>query len=310
MEDTAPQPPRRWDPIVKLTHWGVVAAVIGNAIVTEEGSGWHIWVGYGLAALLALRLLWGLIGPAEARFSAFPPSPGRALEHIGEIKRGEVTPHRSHNPLGALMVYAIWATLLVITGTGIAMSGPPPADPSAVRGEHGEKGEKGERGEAGESAAEEARERGESVPALARPSAGREETEEAEEREDEAREDEARERAPAAAANPAVIPALAAQGEEREEAGEARPVVSAAAEADAMLAVADRAEAGEAAEAREGGEGGEGKEEEGELGEVHELAVNLLYVLIALHLAGVVFETRRSGPQIVRAMVPGGTPRD
>ena len=51
MDDQAKQP-RRWDPIVKLTHWGVVTAVIANAIFTEEGSGWHIWVGYGLAALL------------------------------------------------------------------------------------------------------------------------------------------------------------------------------------------------------------------------------------------------------------------
>lgn len=63
---------KRWDPIVKLTHWGIVAAVIGNALVTEEGSGWHIWIGYGLAALLALRLLWGLVGPREARFGSFP----------------------------------------------------------------------------------------------------------------------------------------------------------------------------------------------------------------------------------------------
>ncbi len=212
--DTTPEltTPRRWDPIVKLTHWGVVAAVIGNAILTEEGSGWHIWLGYGLTALLALRLLWGLIGPAEARFSAFPPSPSRALEHIGEIGRGEVTQHRSHNPLGALMVYAIWATLLVVCGTGIAMSGPPPADPFAQRGEHAER-----------------------------------------------------------------TTATGAQVQEDE-----------------------------ASEEREGGEGEDGEEEESELGEVHEIAVNLLYVLIALHLAGVIFETRRSGPQIVRSILPGG----
>jgi cytochrome b len=139
MKDQA-KAPRRWDPIVKLTHWGIVAAIIGNALVTEEGSGWHIWVGYGLAALLGLRLLWGLIGPVQARFSAFPPSPGRAIAHIGEIKNGGATQHHSHNPLGALMVYAIWATLLVVIGSGIAMSGPPPADPSAVSGEAGEGG--------------------------------------------------------------------------------------------------------------------------------------------------------------------------
>lgn len=292
---STPSAPRRWDPIVKLTHWGVVAAVIGNAIFTEEGSGWHIWVGYGLAALLALRLLWGLIGPDEARFSAFPPSPARALNHIGEIGRGEVTQHRSHNPLGALMVYAIWATLLVVCGTGIAMSGPPPADPSAVRGEHGEGGEKREKGESDERGAARESEADEAREQARRAEAG--ENEEAEEREE------------AGARRPAGLAATTDRAEAREQAGQAavnaRAVPSGA--ADAMLATTER---GERAEARESGEGEDGEEEEeGGLGEVHEIAVNLLYVLIALHLAGVVFETRRSGPQIVRAMVPGGTPR-
>lgn len=219
--------PRRWDPIVKLTHWGVVAAVIGNALVTEEGSGWHIWVGYGLAALLGLRLLWGLVGPAEARFSAFPLSLSRALAHVGEIRRGEVVRHRSHNPLGALMAYAIWATLLTITVSGVAMSGPPPADPSAVTGEN----EGGERGG----------------------------DDEREEDEDEH----------AALGDLVIAPAKADEGE--------------------------------------GGREGEGEEL---FEEVHEVAVNLLYVLIALHLAGVVFETRRSGREIVGAMVPGGNRRE
>jgi len=203
---------KRWDPIVKLTHWGIVAAVIGNAIVTEEGSGWHIWIGYGLAALLALRLLWGLVGPREARFAAFPPSLARASRHLGEISRGEVTRHASHNPLGALMVYAIWATLLVVIGTGVAMSGPPPANPAEQRGERAEGGER------------------EGSDELSERVAGREDE---------------------------------SDGEEGEEG------------------------------------------EEGPLGELHELAVDLLYVLIALHLMGVAFESRRSGPEIVRAMLPG-----
>lgn len=230
MQDQSARP-RRWDPIVKITHWGVVSAVIANAIFTEEGSGWHVWVGYGLAALLALRLLWGLIGPAEARFSAFPPSPGRAIAHLGEIGRGEVVRHRSHNPLGALMAYAIWATLLVIVASGVAMSGPPPSDPSAIQGESGEGGK-------GESGDEEAEEDDEHAAASQ----------------------------PGALANFLIPPARA----------------------------------------DEGGEGGEGEEV---YEEVHEIAVNLLYVLIALHLAGVVFETRRSGREIIGAMVPGGNRR-
>lgn len=190
----------RWDPVVKLTHWSVVLAVLANAVVTEEGSAAHIWVGYALAAILGLRLLWGLIGPAEARFSAFLPSPRRALAHLREIRRGTVTEHRSHNPLGALMVYAIWSCLLVIIGTGIAMAGLPDTNGQLREPE-----------------------------------------------------------------------AAYASGEAYEE-----------------------------AEEREGGE-----HEEGAVTEVHEVAANLLYLLILLHIAGVVFETRRSGRKVVLAMVPG-----
>jgi cytochrome b len=49
-------------------------------------------------------------------------------------------------------------------------------------------------------------------------------------------------------------------------------------------------------------------EREGEdspLAETHETAVNLLYVLIVLHLGGVMFETRRAGRGLVLAMLPG-----
>ena len=152
-----------------------------------------------------MRLIWGVIGPAEARFSAFPPSPGRALAHIRDIAAGHRAEHASHNPLGALMVYAIWSVLAVIVVTGVLMA----SAPDKPEGEPG-----------------------------------------------------------------VAPPAVTAQRLEREE--------------------------DEGEEAREGG----GEREEGPLAEVHETAVNLLYVLIVLHIAGVVFETRRSGRRIVLAMLP------
>lgn len=205
----APSTGRRWDPLVRLTHWGVAAAVVANGLATEEGSDIHIWVGYAAGALLLLRLLWGFIGPAEARFSAFPPSPAAALRHIRDIVAGRRTAHRSHNPLGALMVYALWAALATVVVTGVAMTGAPSISTSQA--------------------------------------------------------------APASMARAAP----AAEADEDDEGGE-------------------RGERGE------GGEGG------GEMiEEIHETAANLLFVLAALHLAGVAFETRRSGAQVVRAMVGG-----
>lgn len=205
---------RRWDPIVRITHWGVAAAIVANGLLTEEGSDLHLWVGYGAGALLGLRLLWGLIGPAEARFSAFPPSPGRALKHVGDILAGRRTSHRSHNPLGALMVYAVWATLSVVVATGVAMEGPPDLS---------------------------------------------------------------------------TFPVAAASTERSRH----------------------EAESGEHREHREGGERSEHDEGEGEevIEEVHEVAANALFVLAVLHLLGVAFETRRSGREVVTAMLGGGRRR-
>jgi cytochrome b len=200
---------RRWDPVVKLTHWSIAIAVLANAVFTQEGEASHIWVGYALAAILGLRLLWGLVGPAEARFGAFPPSPRRAFAHVGDIVSGRNREHRSHNPLGALMVYAIWGTLLVIIGTGVSMAGLPTGQPQ-----------------------------------------GR----------------------PALMADAPVPESRGGYGESEEE--------------------EEEEEAG-------------GEREEGVAEEVHEVAANLLYVLILLHIAGVVFESRRQRRNLALAMLPG-----
>jgi cytochrome b len=213
-----------WDPLVRITHWGIATAILMNALVTEEGDSWHVWVGTTMAGLLALRLLWGFIGPEKARFRSFPPSPLRAVAHVREIFGGRVEQHPSHNGLGALMVYAIWATLVVVAATGFSMSGFPPAA----------------RTEAAESAR--------SAPMALQGGARGEE----EEREDR------------------------------------------------------QAEVGPAPRAGEEGEG-HGSDEAGEWAEeLHEGAVNLLYVLIRLHVLGVLLETMRAGPHVLGRMIGGG----
>jgi cytochrome b len=114
-----------WDPLVRLTHWGIAAAILVNGLLTEDGGAWHVWVGWAAFSLLLLRLLWGVLGTGAARFSAFPPSPRGALAHVRDIMAGRHKHYGSHNPAGALMVYALWATLAVVTLTGIGMAGSP-----------------------------------------------------------------------------------------------------------------------------------------------------------------------------------------
>jgi cytochrome b len=64
-----------------------------------------------------------VVGPAEARFSAFPPNPVTALRHLRQLVAGRVRHYPSHNPAGALMAYAFWATLAAVTVTGLYMTG-------------------------------------------------------------------------------------------------------------------------------------------------------------------------------------------
>lgn len=115
-----------WDPVVRLTHWGIAMAVLLNAAVTTGGKLTHVTIGWVALGLLALRLVWGIAGPPAARFGAFPPNPRAALRHLGEIVTGRTRTYPSHNPAGAIMVYSFWVTLTFVILTGIAITGTGP----------------------------------------------------------------------------------------------------------------------------------------------------------------------------------------
>ncbi|MCU0826058.1 MAG: cytochrome b/b6 domain-containing protein [Tabrizicola sp.] len=120
--DPSITPPRLWDPVVRLTHWGIAVSVLFNAALDEGGSLTHVSLGWLVMALLLLRLVWGVLGPTEARFSAFPPNPLAALRHLRDLAGGHPRDYPSHNPAGALMVYAFWAMLALVTVTGLIMT--------------------------------------------------------------------------------------------------------------------------------------------------------------------------------------------
>lgn len=115
--------PSLWDPLVRLTHWAIAASVIANGLITDPGKALHVWIGWIALSILAVRLIWGLIGPTEARFSSFLPDPRAALSHVVDLLRGNrPRDYHSHNPAGAMMVYGLWASLLVVIVTGLIMT--------------------------------------------------------------------------------------------------------------------------------------------------------------------------------------------
>ncbi|MFC3117697.1 cytochrome b/b6 domain-containing protein [Jhaorihella thermophila] len=98
-----------------------MAAFAANALVIDEESKLHLWIGYFVIALVAIRIVWGLIGTRYARFSSFRPSLSAAMEQISDIATGRRI-HLGHTPLGALMIYNLIVTLLLIGLTGWLMT--------------------------------------------------------------------------------------------------------------------------------------------------------------------------------------------
>jgi cytochrome b len=113
-----PPAPLVWDPVVRILHWSLVAAFAAELGPVAPQGALHRWLGGAIVVLVMARLLWGVVGSRAARFGAFPPSLGMALVHLWEIGRGVVRRQDSHDPLGALMVYNLLATL-----AGLGLSG-------------------------------------------------------------------------------------------------------------------------------------------------------------------------------------------
>lgn len=122
---------RIWDLPTRLFHWLLAACVIALITTAKIGGNameWHLRLGHVVLALLAFRIIWGLVGGYWSRFTTFTPSPAQLLRYLRGQPQG--TPAAGHNPLGALSVWALLLVLGLQVATGllsddeIAFSGP------------------------------------------------------------------------------------------------------------------------------------------------------------------------------------------
>ncbi|MCB1394717.1 MAG: cytochrome b/b6 domain-containing protein [Rhodobacter sp.] len=111
-----------WDPFIRLFHWSLVGLFAANALVLDPESKIHRWVGYTIAALVALRIGWGLVGPLHARFASFAPTPATLRDQLGDMLSGRRRVHLGHTPLGALMIANLLLTIIAIAVTGTMMT--------------------------------------------------------------------------------------------------------------------------------------------------------------------------------------------
>lgn len=111
-----------WDPFVRVFHWSLVGLFAANALIVEDDSWIHEWVGYVVAALIALRIAWGFVGPRSARFASFMPHMRGITDQLGDIATRRRRTHLGHSPLGALMIFALLLSIAGICASGYMMT--------------------------------------------------------------------------------------------------------------------------------------------------------------------------------------------
>ena len=106
-----------WDPVVRSFHWATALIFFADYWLIEDGP-LHRWLGYGVAVLIMVRVVWGVIGSPHARFSNFFPTPARVRAYLKAIRRREHPVVVGHNPLGGLMIITLLVLLSMLTATG------------------------------------------------------------------------------------------------------------------------------------------------------------------------------------------------
>lgn len=113
-----------WDVFVRVFHWSLVASFAVAFLSGEERDlrTLHYWAGYAAAALVGLRVLWGLVGTHYARFSQFVHGPRTTLDYVKDVITGREARYLGHNPAGGVMVILLLISILGVSLTGHLMT--------------------------------------------------------------------------------------------------------------------------------------------------------------------------------------------
>ncbi|MDP3420875.1 MAG: cytochrome b/b6 domain-containing protein [Thiobacillus sp.] len=125
---------RVYDPLLRVLHWAIALSVVALIISSQlaeafedgpwESATWnlHILAGYGLTVALLTRLLWGLVGPASARWrDLWHPATWKASLKSLRLPSAHRVGHDPIASLAYLFAYGVMA-LMVVTGLGLAAS--------------------------------------------------------------------------------------------------------------------------------------------------------------------------------------------
>ena len=100
-----------WDLPLRLFHWGLAIAFVVSWITAEAGIEWadlHLYSGYSVLALIAFRLMWGIVGTRHARFRNFIRGPRALIAGLGQLVTKTAPAAPGHSAVGG------WASVVLI----------------------------------------------------------------------------------------------------------------------------------------------------------------------------------------------------
>jgi cytochrome b len=119
---TPPVEVKVWDPFVRVFHWSLATLFLVAYVTGDEAEQVHIVAGYAIAGLVALRIVWGVVGPTHARFSNFIRTPRQVLAYLRDVALFKAPRYLGHNPAGGAMITALLVMLVLTGATGIMMT--------------------------------------------------------------------------------------------------------------------------------------------------------------------------------------------
>jgi cytochrome b len=111
-----------WDPFIRVFHWSLATLFLVAYLTGDQVEKVHIAAGYAIAGLIALRMVWGVVGPHHARFASFVRPPREVFAYLRDIGLLSAPRYLGHNPAGGAMIVALLVTLIGTCITGYMMT--------------------------------------------------------------------------------------------------------------------------------------------------------------------------------------------
>lgn len=114
---------RVWDLGVRVFHWSLLGCFVVAYLTGEEESELHAYAGYGILALILFRIVWGFVGPQQARFSDFVHPPVRVVDYLRGLSVGRPQHYLGHNPAAGWMIMLLLLSLSFAVFSGLKTYG-------------------------------------------------------------------------------------------------------------------------------------------------------------------------------------------